>query len=347
MKMERGNVYAPACAVWEVTLKCNMRCLHCGSSAGKARPDELTTEESIRLCSDLKKIGCGGVALIGGEVFLRDDWFEIAEEVKRLRMSLSIVSNGLMIDERMATQISKLEPDAVGISIDGSNPGTHDHIRSAKGSFTKSVKALSLLKDKKLPVSIITAVHKLNFRELPEIGHMILKKDIVWQIQMASPFGRFSEEYMLSPLEFYSVGLFMASLRKKHSLKDMPVAGAHDSGYYSSVIPFRGVGDWNGCQAGITNLGIQSNGNVKGCLALPDDFIEGNVRERGLVNLWNDADSFAYNRRFKESSLSGFCRTCPHAAICRGGCLSVAYNTAKRRENAYCYYRIESDMRKG
>jgi radical SAM protein with 4Fe4S-binding SPASM domain len=307
----------------------------------------LTTEESLKLCRDLKKIGCRGVALIGGEIFLRDDWFEIAEEIKRLRMNLSIISNGLMIDERLANRISEIEPDAVGVSIDGSNADTHDQIRRVRGSFTKAVKALSILKERKLPVSIITAVHRLNFAELPEIKDMILKKDIVWQIQMASPFGRFKEEYMLSPIEFYSVGLFIASLRRKYSLRDMPVAGAHDSGYYSSVIPFPRIGEWNGCQAGITNLGIQSNGKIKGCLALPDDFIEGNVRERSIVDLWNDTDSFAYNRQFDESSLSGFCRRCPHSAICKGGCLSVAYNTNRRRENHYCYYRIEQDMRKG
>jgi radical SAM protein with 4Fe4S-binding SPASM domain len=343
MKKARGNNYTPACAVWEITLKCNMRCLHCGSSASKARENELTTEESLALCNDLRRIGCRGVALIGGEVFLRSDWYDIASEIKRLGMTLSIVSNGLALDEKLVSKISELEPESVGISIDGSNPYTHDYIRNVKGSFQKAIKALELLRIKSLPTSIITTLHKLNFREVPEIKNLILKKGIAWQIQTASPFGRLKRKHALSPREFYSVGLLIASLREKYSSDDLPVAGAHDSGYYSSIIPNTQLDEWRGCQAGITNLGIKSNGDVKGCLALPDEFIQGNVRDTSLIDLWKDSRSFAYNRRFKESLLSGFCARCPHSAACRGGCMSMAYNFNKKRDNPYCFYRIEKN----
>ena len=44
-------------AVWELTMKCNMRCQHCGSSCEDAMPDELTTEETLALCDDLKELG--------------------------------------------------------------------------------------------------------------------------------------------------------------------------------------------------------------------------------------------------------------------------------------------------
>jgi radical SAM protein with 4Fe4S-binding SPASM domain len=323
-----------------------MRCLHCGSSAGKARLDELTTEESLKLCGDLAKIKCREVTLLGGEPFLRNDWFEIAEEVKRQKMILSIISNGSVINEMVASKISKLDPDVVGISIDGSNAETHDHIRGIKGSYSKALNAIRLLKDKNLPVTIITTVHKLNFRELPEIKNTILKKDVGWQIQMAAPFGRFRKELMLTQIEYYSVGLFVASLRKKYDLNDLPVCVAHDFGYYSSVLTYPKWTDWDGCQAGITNLGIQSNGNVKGCLALSDKFIEGNVRDTSIVQLWNNPKSFSYNREFKPSSLTGFCHDCLHSTVCRGGCLSVANAVSNKREDPYCFHRIEQRMRK-
>ncbi len=160
----RGERYAPACAVWEITLKCNMSCLHCGSSASKARENELTRDESLALCKDLRRIGCKGVALIGGEVFLRRDWYDIATEIKRLGMSLSIISNGLLLDEKLVSMISDLKPESVGVSIDGSNPDTHDYIRRVKGSFRKAVNALELLRSRNLPVSIITAVHKAQLQ---------------------------------------------------------------------------------------------------------------------------------------------------------------------------------------
>jgi len=334
--------YALGCIVWEITLKCNMKCIHCGSSAGKTREEEMTTDESLELCGDLAKIGCKGIGLIGGELFLRNDWFEIASEIKNLGMQLSIVSNGFLIDEKLASKISKLEPDSVGISIDGSNAKTHDYIRRVNGSFERAVNALKFLKNQNIPTSIITTVHKLNFKELPEIKNLILKKDIAWQIQIASPFGRFKQKYSLSQKEFYSVGLFIASLKNKYRMEDLPVAGAHNLGYYSRVMPNLQLQEWQGCQAGITNLGIQSNGNVKGCLSLPDEFVETNVKKKNIMDVWNDPNAFAYNRNFKKASLAGFCRGCIHSMTCKGGCLSMAYNFNKRRENTFCFYRIES-----
>jgi len=36
-------------AVWEITLKCNLACQHCGSRAGHTRSHELSTEEALDL----------------------------------------------------------------------------------------------------------------------------------------------------------------------------------------------------------------------------------------------------------------------------------------------------------
>ena len=89
--------YQLACAVWEFTLKCNLNCMHCGSSAGDARADELSTEEALTLCDDLKEAGCLGVALMGGEPFLRQDFPAVASRIKELGMELSVITNGTLL----------------------------------------------------------------------------------------------------------------------------------------------------------------------------------------------------------------------------------------------------------
>lgn len=58
--------YSLDCAIWETTLKCNLRCSHCGSSAGNARSDELDTEECLSLCEQLAELNCDNVAIMGG-----------------------------------------------------------------------------------------------------------------------------------------------------------------------------------------------------------------------------------------------------------------------------------------
>ena len=67
--------------VWELTLRCNAKCSHCGSAAGVDRQDNLTNDELLRVCDELAEVRCKKVTLIGGEVFLHPLWCEI---VKRL-----------------------------------------------------------------------------------------------------------------------------------------------------------------------------------------------------------------------------------------------------------------------
>jgi MoaA/NifB/PqqE/SkfB family radical SAM enzyme len=65
--------YRPVYAVWEITLRCDLRCLHCGSRAGKARPDELDTAQALDLVDQMAAMSVKEVSLIGGEAYLRDD----------------------------------------------------------------------------------------------------------------------------------------------------------------------------------------------------------------------------------------------------------------------------------
>ena len=85
---EMMKMYEPYKGVWELTLRCNAHCLHCGSSAGKSRSEELTTTEALKVCKDLAELNTKGVCLMGGEPFLRKDWPIIAKQIRDLNMKL-------------------------------------------------------------------------------------------------------------------------------------------------------------------------------------------------------------------------------------------------------------------
>ena len=101
---------------------------------------------------------------------------------------------------------------------------------------------------------------------------------------------------------------------------------------------------WSGCPAGIWSAGIEWNGNVKGCLCLPDDFIEGNVRKQGIADIWRNPQGFSYNRAFDPDAMTGPCRTCPHAFSCACGCIGAALaSTGTRYDNLYCVQRVAQE----
>jgi radical SAM protein with 4Fe4S-binding SPASM domain len=332
--------YQLKCAVWEITLKCNLRCSHCGSSAGLPRPNELNTQECFRLCEELAELGCEDVSLMGGEPFLREDWFSIGQCVKNLGMNLSIVSNGTIL-KKYIEKISQLKPKVVGISLDGLKE-SHEKIRG-KDTFEKTMMAIELLREKEIETTVITTVSKINFKDLPEMKNLFYKKGVNWQIQVAMPFGNFKKEQMLSKEEFYATALFIAKERIENSFKDLPVIGAHCYGYYSKILP--GC-SWEGCTAGISSIGITSDGGIVGCLSMGNNrFIEGNIREKSLREIWEDPNNFAYNRKFSKEQLGPNCKDCKYGAICKGGCNAMSYTLTGRFHNdPYCFYAIEKNV---
>ena len=336
----------PVTAVWEITLKCNLNCLHCGSSAGKERLDELSTKEALRLCHDLSDIGFKGITLMGGEIFLRRDWHNISKEIKNLDMILSIISNGFLNPDKIIPKLVDLNVDCLMIGLDGASPETHDKIRNTKGAFIKSTNFVEKAKKADLPVGIITAVHNLNFNDLPKLCDYVLEKEIFWQIQQAVPIGRFSEKLLLSEEKYYSLGLFIHTMQKKYGNKRISFIGNHNLGFKSKIIPnLSPQPEWKGCIAGINILGIQSNGNIKGCLALSDDFIEGNIRKRSIKEIWSDSDSFLYSRKFDKKILGKNCKKCKYGLECKGGCTTRSSSITKSIHNdPFCFYRIEKNI---
>jgi radical SAM protein with 4Fe4S-binding SPASM domain len=98
---------------------------------------------------------------------------------------------------------------------------------------------------------------------------------------------------------------------------------------------------WGGCNAGKFTLGIESNGDVKGCPSLPSGpYVGGNVRHLSLGQIWEHTEALAFTRDRTADELWGFCRGCYYAETCRGGCSFTAHCTVgKRGNNPLCYHR--------
>jgi MoaA/NifB/PqqE/SkfB family radical SAM enzyme len=253
--------------------------MHCGSSAGRSRDKELSTAEAHQVCRDLSELGCKGITLMGGEVFLRKDWQDISKDIKDRGMTLSIVSNGYATPKKLHRELTDVKPDCLMVGLDGASAKTHDVMRGVNGAFEKTLNFIHTVKKAQLPVGVITTVHKRNFYELPKIKDLVLREELDWQIQEASPIGRFPRQLMLSADEYYALGLFIASLHKTGTGKQCSVIGAHNLGFHSTILSnLSSYPPWHGCYAGKTVIGIQSNGDVKGCLALSDNYIAGNTR---------------------------------------------------------------------
>lgn len=328
--------------LWELTLRCNMNCMHCGSVAGRARENELTLDECLRVADELVNLGCKDLTFIGGEIFLYKGWEEISRYLFDKGVLVNIMSNGYSIGESEINQVKYAKLSNVGISIDGMEKN-HNKIRGKRDSFSQILKAFDLLNKAKIPIGVVTCLLDFNYFDLEDLYVFLLSHNVqLWQLQLVNPMGNMADkrELIINPDKIPLVTEFV---REKNKDRRMVIYAADSIGYYDENEAYiRGrrapVCYWEGCQAGITSIFIDSAGNIKGCGALYSDiFIEGNVREKPLTKIWNDKDNFAYNRKFAIRLLTGKCKACDVGDICKGGCRASNYFAANSLyENAFC-----------
>jgi radical SAM protein with 4Fe4S-binding SPASM domain len=341
-------------AVWEITLTCNLACNHCGSRAGDARSDELTTAEALDLVRQLHEAGIREITLIGGEAYLRPDWLTIARAIADRGILVTMVTGGLGINAVLARKMADAGIASVSVSLDGLE-ATHDNLRGVPGSWQAGVAALDHLRTAGVMVSVNTQINALTKAELPALYDVVRDRGgHSWQLQITVPMGRAADrpEILLQPYELLDLFPQLAALAERGLQEGVRLRPGNNLGYfgpYESLL--RGALDpddhWQGCQAGVQVLGIEADGAIKGCPSLPTQPYTGaNIRDLDLATIVAETDALTFNRQAMADpekaldELWGFCRTCYYAPLCRGGCSWTAHSVfGKRGNNPYCHHR--------
>lgn len=348
--IERIGFYPRIC-VWELTLACNMKCGHCGSRAGKARPDEMSPDEAQRVACELAELGCKRVTLSGGEPILRKDWGAIAKTLTSNGVKVNMVSNGWAWTEETVQTARDSGLSNVCFSIDGLRE-THDEIRR-EGSFDRAMHAFDLCKAAKLPTASIMTINRKNLAQIDAVHDMLVEMGVrLWQPQLSDAMGnqRDNITWAFHPEEMPEVEAKLGEVMKRSPMR---VTVGDNIGFYGpNEELFRGdstFGFWVGCFAGCQVVGIEADGKVKGCLSQQDPaFVEGNLRQSSLREIWERPGAFAYNREFTVDQLEGFCRDCRYNDICRGGCTcSAHFASGSKFDNPFCVYRVNELKKRG
>jgi len=345
----------PIYAVWELTLACDLACRHCGSRAGSSRPDELTTDEAKDLVRQMAALGVREVALIGGEVYLHDGWTEVVREIRRAGMQSTLVTGGRGMTAERAQMAKEAGVQSIAVSIDGTEP-THDRLRGLAGSHAAAVQALRNCRAAGIPVALNTQINRLNLVDLPAIFDLLLEVGAHgWQVQLTVPVGRAADEpdVLLQPYDLLELFPLLASLKERADAARIKMLAGNNIGYYG---PFEHVlrsytteKHAESCSAGRSTLGIESNGDIKGCPSLPtESWVGGNVRTAPLRDIWERSSALRHMRDRTDEERWGYCRTCYYGDVCRGGCTWMATALfGKPGNNPYCHHRALEMSRQG
>ena len=337
--------FFPHSVVWEITFACNMRCLHCGTAAGRKRPNELSTEEALNLIDELAALKAQAITLSGGEPLLREDWRQLAERIVGHGMKVLLISNGYIMSKDDIKEFERLKFNDVGISLDGTEK-THDYIRQRPGSWKNAVGALRMIAENgNFGFCAVSSISNINIDDVDQIHETLIDAGCkLWRLQIVTGTGRMEERKDLClSLENYE-RLIKKMLQYKEEGRILIDVG-ENIGYYGN----QGYALWDtmpyfGCYAGLRIVGIESDGTIKGCLSQPEEFVEGNIRDSSFTEIWNNPDGFAYNRKFTRETAKGFCHDCKYLPLCRGGCTTTSMSASGcRANNPYCIYKIECE----
>ena len=346
----------PLLVVWEMTLRCDQHCRFCGTRAGRSGPDELTTEEALRVVADLAEMGTAEVAIHGGEAYLRSDWLDVVRAIRDHGMDCTMVTGGRGFTQELANQAKAAGITAISVSIDGTEV-THDALRGHVGSHASAVHTMGYLRTAGVPVGCNTQINRANFRQLDHVLNLVVDHEAYgWQVQLMVPMGRAAEasDLWLQPYDMLEVMPRIADARKGCDERGIRLWPGNNVGYFG---PFEHLlrsdrsrgGYSSGCGGGIRTMGIEANGDIKPCSAMGSDgFVGGNVRRQTIKEIWEKAPKLQMTRSFVIDSLWGFCRECYYGEYCKGGCLwTAATLLGKVGNNPYCHHRALEILARG
>lgn len=79
----------PLTCIWEITRRCNLRCIHCENHGGEVSARELPCAQIEATAQGLVELGCRIVHVTGGEPLLHPHWERLCRAFARLGLRVT------------------------------------------------------------------------------------------------------------------------------------------------------------------------------------------------------------------------------------------------------------------
>jgi len=322
--------------VWNVTRKCNLKCVHCYAQATEQAPaDELTTAEGKALIDDLAAYGAPVMLFSGGEPLVRKDLPELAAYAVDRGMRAVISTNGTLITPTIARTLKSIGLSYVGISLDGMKP-VNDKFRGVPGAFDKALEGIRNCQDAGIKVGLRFTINRFNVDEIPAIFDLLETMDIprvcFYHLVYAGRGSEMVKEDLSLDGTRKAVDLIIdrtKALYDRGLAKEVLTVDNHADGPYLYLRMLREDPER---AAEVLELLKMNEGNNSGrgigCVSwdgevYADQFWRhhsfGNVRQRPFSKIWTEPeDELLRKLKTKKQYVTGRCAGCAWLDICGG-----------------------------
>ena len=323
---------------FEITRRCNLHCLHCGSSCDN-KGASLSLDDIDNVLESItgdKPMVC----LTGGEPLLHPDFFEIAQCITEKSFCWGITTNATLIDKEVASRLKDVGMSTISVSLDGLEH-SHDALRQKRGAWELALSGIKHLQDAGFNPMITTVVYRDNIAILEKLYMFLCGIGIKsWRLVNMEPIGRANkfDELMLDYNQFKYLLTF---IREKRFDRSCPMEVSFGCSHYLGVEDERMVRDhYFMCGAGIIVASVRSNGDITACLDIENrpELVQGNIRINNFMDIWlNRFHEFRHDR----TTYSKICKNCPDRFLCGGD--STHTWDFEKKEPKMCYLKMKNN----
>ena len=291
---------------------CNYKCRYCEYWRLPNYREEMTIEEWQNALASLQEfIGPYHIEFSGGEPYIKKGFLDLLRFCCDRGINWGVTTNGSAFTEKIVRDTVAARPFNVNMSMDSNRSEVHDYARGIAGSLERITNGLKLLlvergrQGQDFPVIIKPVVHKLNFRQLPEMVEWV--QDLGATAINFQPIDRWTKEtYDELWIEEPDMPDLIAV---RYQLLKMKRAGAPilNSETLLSVWPehYRGQKappETMPCRVGLRNYFIRCDGQVEVCWFYPPI---GNVKTQSARDIWYGQE--ATQRRAETTACESLC----------------------------------------
>ena len=302
---------------WECTLRCNMRCRHCGSDCkvSTLHPDMPFEDfervlRRIREKYDPHKIL---VILSGGEPLVREDIVRCGRRIYELEFPWGMVTNGRLMSADMQAQLMRAGMRSATVSLDGLEE-EHNWMRGTADAFVHASDAIRrLAAEPSLKFDVVTCVNRRNYPQLDQLKEYLIGLGLKnWRIFTVFPVGRAAKdpELQLSPEQYKNLMEFIVRTRKEGrihlSYGCEGFLGAYEGQVRDHLFS---------CQAGLSIASVRVDGSISGCNSIRSHYDQGNIYTDDFIDVWEGRFGIFRDRT---PLRNGPCRECRWWKYCLG-----------------------------
>lgn len=317
---EDPNAYHLKALHVEVTFACNERCIHCYlPDSTKNHGTFMDSGLFHKLVDEFVALGGEEITISGGEPLLHPHFKSFVEYCDSQGLTINVFSNLLLCDSGIVDFLASVRTGTVQTSVYSVDPQVHDRITSVRGSLSRTLAAVELLKSSGINVSIASSIMSLNDDGATDLIEYAKKHDISLRLDPLLiaktdgdcsfvEQGRLSVERhcgLLKCLMDYDSAFVRENLLELNLNAESDLIN-HTNKFLSSRI----------CSAGCDHLCISSKGVVYPCAGW-EGYKVGNIATESLEHIWTQSPALLKLRALNQQSNYKKCLVCPTLRYCK------------------------------